>query len=62
MERHLGDPGHRALPIVLVARQAAAGNGVAHGQVGWAAVLVVVAAGRLLHKPAHHRSQPLFSR
>lgn len=54
LRRGLAGPGHRRLRPLESAglRQAAAREGVADGQVGGAAVLLVVAAGRLQHRAA----------
>ena len=46
---HLGHPGHRVFPVIGIAWQAAPRDGVANGQVGGAAMLVVITACRLLH-------------
>ena len=52
--QHLLGPGHGGLPVVGVARQAAPRGGVADGQVGRAAVLVVIAARRVLQHTSIH--------
>ena len=56
-EAYLGHPRHRALPVVSAARQAASCNGVADGQVAWAAVLVIVAAGGRLRINSYSSGQ-----